>query len=1161
MKILFNNNIYQYENATINFTVDLGKTSVGIPVAVRLWITDTIDDINQSVAIWESDGSEHIIAAKLIDDDCWHDHANNIIHGTRIVSILSEDDDQLEISHDLQLATPDTDDSVSSLQPINVILTSSIDDIGTTHQRTLIIYGENPTRVYAKITFIGETISEDMDIAAQAELQGFHMSPDDCFVFREADPNEPVFSSELLNRKRKEYLLCIDKLKDKLGTTDGMMDAIRFFGYDDMYIGTLWKISNNDSPYYEGYSIRYRDVNNTPNTLDDNDIHYQQVNRAVLVYKLVKTLDIPFDKVPYTAEVNSYGVDGNSVKLARLKDVMNDQFMPAAIPIKEILGECDVYYAAKTIHRAWDNLTEYDYSEQNIKLSIAKKDIYEFRLSRYYALVSKLFSQEFIEKVYRAEKNCNPNSYEGCLLYRLKRVYTIYEFIKSKKEFDEPDVVVWKGGDGENISVSYLVYLLTTPKVNGVTNFIADTYSGIHSEAITIMMYLYDECDRLTDKLHTDAKEFPDYLWTIWQETSQYTSAPIDRNIPEDGYNLNGLWDGLFVDRYCSFINVSLSCQDTFRYKWNDIHSWWNHTYRSVDDTGEFRDGMTWVNTASIFKIEWTIFKHDDHNIKYTYVCEKHDPSESIPHIDTEGVIDYDIYGVPVTAAMIVYHWGEYDVEAIIYDNFGHIDRLYKENAIHVHPSKQYLTGIAQNVVRDVISKTEDSIDTERGEDAINRYCNSFIYGPMRYNRVFDNANGLLFKLPYFPKIVDKNTFYYLYPFTISNAIDANERYSYTDARGTKESSPFSLPNIIPSQPTALILPLNTNTVHPYLTDADAFIEEYERSGSCEYKDQMYTDDIKLGNTGRTVKADTIVAIKDSLLYVYNMPYDSEGKIETDRVLNDLNTLTFWKDYKWQITYMPYDKYKHIPPKPILMGIARNITKDTDIDAIYLANNAYIEYMDIMKEESPLHYSISYVSNIYNFIMCDGETEISISEYTYPQAIAWIKDKYAKEDKMFYIKNTEIIYNSDEKDIPRIIGTVYDAFIGMPHYGNWTFIAGGYAKLKKFSWVVVSIDNNNIPGKHNIVWDIERRSILRDPKDIKTAVGTIWESELSDASFKLINNISREDYEKGEYDNNNFPSAYLPYMFSKIGQYRISCSFMDINGDYYKTPYVIIDIE
>ena len=632
--------------------------------------------------------------------------------------------------------------------------------------------------------------------------------------------------------------------------------------------------------------------------------------------------------------------------------------------------------------------------------------------------------------------------------------------------------------------------------------------------------------------------------------------------------------DGHFIDRYCGCITVSLSCQDAFKYRWNDIHSWWDHTARYNDD-GSFKDGMTWVNHAGINKIEWTISLHDNPDIKYTYTCQRGNVNEGIPH-EFEGVADYDIYGVPVTATVYVYHHGEYDVEAIIYDNFGHIDRLYKERVITVHPSQCYLMGIAQNVVHPTDSPVEDAIDTERGEDFINKFCNSFIYGPMRYNRTFDNANGILFKLPYFPKIVTPTSDYYLYPFTIRNAVEASERYKYSDERKPAESSPFALPNIIPSQPTALILPLKAS-YNEVPESADDEVARRDQTwmdtveiGASDMRPRIEVDSIPLWNTGKTnatrsqdVPAVSIVAIKGTNLYKYDLPtLPHNDGYDTNLIIHDLESLPFFSDYKWQVTYMPGNG-----SMPILMGIAKTLTSETDIDDIYFAPTSYTEHVDVIKESSPIDYDISFIPDKYEFefgrYTADGEYEPISSKWqgTYVQAIEYIKQQYEFNNKMYFIHKVEKIESINTNTVPHIQGLIYNAFIGMPHFGTWNFIAGGYTKLKKYSWAVVSIDNNNIPGKHNIVWDIEYRHVLKDPKIKASPISIVWSSVLSDESFQLINQISREDYRLGVYNKLNFPSAYLPYMFTKTGQYRITCTFMDLNGDKYSTRPVVIDIE
>ena len=731
------------------------------------------------------------------------------------------------------------------------------------------------------------------------------------------------------------------------------------------------------------------------------------------------------------------------------------------------------------------------------------------------------------------------------------------------------------------LTIPYFIYQLITPKEEGVSNFVADTYSSIHSEAITLMNYIYESMEYLTDKLHTDALEYPDYLWTVWQETVEGISLPELR--PEDDVydmtvKINGgeekLNDGHFIDRYCGCITVSLSCQDAFKYRWNDIHSWWDHTARYNDD-GSFKDGMTWVNHAGINKIEWTISLHDNPDIKYTYTCQRGNVNEGIPH-EFEGVADYDIYGVPVTATVYVYHHGEYDVEAIIYDNFGHIDRLYKERVITVHPSQCYLMGIAQNVVHPADSPVEDAIDTERGEDFINKFCNSFIYGPMRYNRTFDNANGILFKLPYFPKIVTPTSDYYLYPFTIRNAVEASERYKYSDERKPAESSPFALPNIIPSQPTALILPLKAS-YNEVPESADDEVARRDQTwmdtveiGASDMRPRIEVDSIPLWNTGKTnaaesqdVPAVSIVAVKGTNLYKYDLPtLPHNDGYDTNLIIHDLESLPFFSDYKWQVTYMPGNG-----SMPILMGIAKTLTSETDIDDIYFAPTSYTEHVDVIKESSPIDYDISFIPDKYEFefgrYTADGEYEPISTKWqgTYVQAIEYIKQQYEFNNKMYFIHKVEKIESINTNTVPHIQGIIYNAFIGMPHFVTWNVIAGGYTKLKKYSWVVVSIDNNNIPGKHNIVWDIEYRYVLKDPKIKASPISIVWSSVLSDESFQLINQISREDYRLGVYNKLNFPSAYLPYMFTKTGQYRITCSFMDLNGDKYSTRPVVIDIE
>ena len=120
----------------------------------------------------------------------------------------------------------------------------------TTYKRTLIITCENFENgvsnkfEIARITFFAETIEEDERLKIWNENLGYNLKPEDSIIFKQSDIHEYMPNFELLNEKRKELMLEGHNIYPYIGGYKAIINAIKFFGYDNLNIVEFWRNIN-----------------------------------------------------------------------------------------------------------------------------------------------------------------------------------------------------------------------------------------------------------------------------------------------------------------------------------------------------------------------------------------------------------------------------------------------------------------------------------------------------------------------------------------------------------------------------------------------------------------------------------------------------------------------------------------------------------------------------------------------------------------------------------------------------------------------------------------------------------------------------------------------------------------------------------------------------
>ena len=177
-------------------------------------------------------------------------------------------------------------------------------------------------------------------------------------VFRDTDINEVLPDFEIINNKRVELLVEGRNIKPFVGTYKGLINAIKFYGYDNIKIKEYWLNIDDTSPNYGKYkTTEVRDI--FDDDVDFNDSNFQLPNKVFkktslfsLVYRLNQlTGSVDKYEIPETEETSEFTLDEILIKLYGLKNVLMKKWLGSNSRILDITGEAD--YFGKIEQNVW----------------------------------------------------------------------------------------------------------------------------------------------------------------------------------------------------------------------------------------------------------------------------------------------------------------------------------------------------------------------------------------------------------------------------------------------------------------------------------------------------------------------------------------------------------------------------------------------------------------------------------------------------------------------------------------------------------------------------------------------------------------------------------------------------------------------------------------
>jgi PKD repeat protein len=246
-------------------------------------------------------------------------------------------------------------DSLSK-EALQVNITINSDQEGP-HRRVLGIYDSyNGTEtLVAKIAFYGEVVAEDERLKVLLQNLGATLNEGDFLLFKEHDISEQAVDYKLLNRKRKELLLELHNIKPFVGTYKALLNAIDFFGYNNITLKEYWINVDKTKPSFgklyavpvPNSSVRGEQLRKKL-TVQIPSNSMKKTSRFSLVYRLNEPNgEIDEFGIPKVDEVFDFTPDEVLIKLYGLKEKLKREYLPLKSRIVDITAEGDFFTQKK----------------------------------------------------------------------------------------------------------------------------------------------------------------------------------------------------------------------------------------------------------------------------------------------------------------------------------------------------------------------------------------------------------------------------------------------------------------------------------------------------------------------------------------------------------------------------------------------------------------------------------------------------------------------------------------------------------------------------------------------------------------------------------------------------------------------------------------------
>jgi hypothetical protein len=257
----------------------------------------------------------------------------------------------------------------------NVTLSSQVEDY---HSRILQIHervGDVNTHLVAEIRIYGEVEGEDERLKDLLTNIGMNLEEADYLLFKRSDVKELSPNYHIINEKRRELLLEASQIKSFIGTYKALLNAIKFYGYDNLTLKEYWLNINEQAESFgkliavavpnqeiKGFLAAKNIDKELPNS------NHKKTSRFSLVYRL-NNFNGEYDKydLPQVEEVFDFSPDEILIKLYGLKNKLQKYYLPLQAKIIDITGEGDYFTRVNT--RVFDNQQKIEDIDEGVRVA------------------------------------------------------------------------------------------------------------------------------------------------------------------------------------------------------------------------------------------------------------------------------------------------------------------------------------------------------------------------------------------------------------------------------------------------------------------------------------------------------------------------------------------------------------------------------------------------------------------------------------------------------------------------------------------------------------------------------------------------------------------------------------------------------------------------
>jgi hypothetical protein len=234
-----------------------------------------------------------------------------------------------------------------SLQ-LNIAFSSSNEN---TYKRKLLIVDTCTNTTVAEFTVWAESIEEDERLRVMTQNMGYNVIASDSTIFRDTNLKEALPDFVEINLKRKEIMMEGSNIYPFIGSYRGLINAIKFFGYNNLKVKEFWKNVNANSPQFGNY-IQSNSVDLfAPTAQFDNltitlpNKNFRKTSMFSLIYRINKINPNAFtdEDLPVTEEVQDFTIEEVLIKLFGLKRKLEREYLPLNAHIKDITAEADYF--------------------------------------------------------------------------------------------------------------------------------------------------------------------------------------------------------------------------------------------------------------------------------------------------------------------------------------------------------------------------------------------------------------------------------------------------------------------------------------------------------------------------------------------------------------------------------------------------------------------------------------------------------------------------------------------------------------------------------------------------------------------------------------------------------------------------------------------------